>query len=231
MTPKLRAALIHVLTASGAAFGLLGLLAAASAEWTAMFAWLGIALLVDGIDGPLARRYRVAEILPRWSGERLDQIVDYITYIAVPAFALAKADLLPEPFRVPAAIAVLLSSLFHMADLKCKTDEGYFVGFPAIWNILLLYLFALMPPPIVSLAVVLLFVALTFVPILCVHPFRVSALRPLTMLATALWALAAIGAVLNPFPSPPWVQILLVATGLWFAGVGLFRGWRVDGAT
>ena len=116
-------------------------------------------------------------MLPRFSGERLDLIVDYLTYVAVPAYALTEAQLLPEPARLPAAAAILLSSLFHVADLESKTEEGYFVGFPAIWNIVLLYLFALGLPPDVALAVVALFVVATFVPVLAVHPFRVARLR------------------------------------------------------
>lgn len=226
MNTPLRAALVHVLTATGAAFALLALINAAHGEWQRMFIWLGVALFVDTIDGPLARRVRVTEVLPRWSGERLDLIVDYLTYVGVPAFALAESELLPAPFRVAAAIAVLLSSLFHMADLGSKTGAGYFVGFPAIWNVVLLYLFAFTPPPVVSLLIVGTFVLLTFVPILAVHPFRVAELRLVTLPATALWVVAAIGAVANPFPSPPWVKILLALTAATLTAVGLFRAWR-----
>jgi phosphatidylcholine synthase len=226
MTARLRAAAVHLLTATGAAFALLALIDAARGDWQGMFVWLGVALFVDTIDGPLARRARVTEVLPRWSGERLDQIVDYLTYVAVPAFALAQSDLLPAPFRIAAAIAILLSSLFHMADLGSKTGEGYFVGFPAIWNVVLLYLFAFTPPPPVSLAIVAVFVALTFVPLLAVHPFRVAELRVVTLPATALWVVAAIGAVANPFPSPPWVKVLLAVTAALLTAVGLQRAWR-----
>jgi phosphatidylcholine synthase len=226
MNARYCAALVHVLTATGAAFALLALIDAAHGEWQGMFVWLGVALFVDTIDGPLARRARVTEVLPRWSGERLDLIVDYLTYVGVPAFAVAESDLLPAPFRVVATIAILLSSLFHMADLGSKTGAGYFVGFPAIWNVVLLYLFAFTPPPVVSLLIVGFFVLLTFVPILAVHPFRVAELRVLTFPATALWVVAAIGAVANPFPSPPWVKILLVLSAAMLTGVGLFRAWR-----
>jgi phosphatidylcholine synthase len=226
MNARLGAALVHILTATGAAFALLALIDAAHGEWQRMFIWLGVALFVDTIDGPLARRVRVTEVLPRWSGERLDLLVDYLTYIGIPAFALAESDLLPAPSRVAAAMAIMLSSLFHMADLGSKTGAGYFVGFPAIWNVVLLYLFAFTPPPVVSLLIVGFFVLLTFVPILAVHPFRVAELRVLTFPATALWVVAAIGAVANPFPSPPWVKILLVLSAATLTGVGLFRAWR-----
>ncbi len=141
----------------------------------------------------------------------------------VPAFALIETDLLPEAFRLAAATAILLSSLFHVSDVASKTEEGYFVGFPAIWNIVLLYLFALSPPPYVSLFIVAAFVALTFVPILCVHPFRVARLRPLTCLVTAVWIVAAAIAVARPFPSPLWLQALLVVTAAYFTSVGFAR--------
>jgi phosphatidylcholine synthase len=226
MIERLSAAAIHLLTATGAAFALLAFIAAARGDWQWMFIWLGIALIVDTVDGPLARRVGVTRVLPRWSGERLDLIVDFLTYVTVPAFALSQADVLPEPFRVPAGIAILVSSLFHMADQESKTKEGYFVGFPAIWNVVCLYLFAFMPPPFVSLAIVAVFVLLTFVPILCVHPFRVAELRIFSVVVTALWVVAAIGAVANPFPSPLWVKVLLVATAACLTGVGVVRALR-----
>jgi phosphatidylcholine synthase len=223
MSARLSAAAVLCLTASGAAFALLALIAAVRSDWQWMLIWLGVALIVDSIDGPLARRVGVTNVLPRWSGERLDLIVDFLTYVAVPAFALSQADLLPPPSRLPAGIVIVVSSLFHMADLESKTKEGYFVGFPAVWNVVCLYLFAFQPSPSVALAIVAFFVVLTFVPILAVHPFRVVELRSFTWLITALWAVAAIGAVANPFPSPLWVKVLLLATAGCLTGVGAFR--------
>lgn len=223
MNARLGAASVHLLTATGAVFALFALRAVETHDWQMMFVWLGIALVVDAIDGPLARWVGVKEVLPRFSGERLDLIVDYLAYVVVPAFALTEATLLPEGTRVPAAIAILLSSLFHVADLNSKTEEGYFVGFPAIWNIVLLYLFVLEPAPLVSLLIVAFFVAFTFVPLLAVHPFRVERLRPLSCLVTLVWTGTAVIAVANPFPSPLWIQILLLLSAAYFTGVGLYR--------
>jgi phosphatidylcholine synthase len=223
MNARLGAASVHLLTASGAVLALLALRAAHDGDWRMMFVWLGVALVVDAADGPLARKLDVKTVLPRFSGERLDLIVDYLTYVVVPAYALSEASLLPEAARLPAAAAILLSSLFHVSDMHSKTEEGYFVGFPAIWNIVLLYLFALGLPPYAALAVVALFVLATFVPILAVHPFRVARLRVLTCLVTLLWGVAAAAAIANPFPSPLWVQALLVATAFYLAGLGLYR--------
>ena len=226
MSAHIAAACVHLLTASGAVLGLLALRAAHAGDWQTMFVWLGIALVVDAVDGPIARTLKVNAVLPRFSGERLDLIVDYLTYVAVPAFALSLADLLPETYRLPAAAAVLLSSLFHVADTGSKTGEGYFVGFPAVWNIVLLYLFVLGLPPYAALAVVAVFVLLTFVPVLSVHPFRVARARLLTGLVTLLWTVAAVAAIANAFPSPLWVQVLLVASAAYFAGISLHRSLR-----
>ncbi len=226
MSRRLRAASVHVLTAIGAVLALLALRAVHQADWQMLFVWLGIALFVDAIDGPLARLFEVKAVLPRFSGERLDLIVDYLTYVAIPAFVLTETALLPEWSRLPAAIAVLLSGLFHVSDVDSKTEEGYFVGFPAIWNIVLLYLFVLCLPPYGALAVGVGFVLLTFVPILCVHPFRVVRLRILSGLVALVWTVAAAVAVANPFPSTLWVKTALLATAAYFAAVGLERGLR-----
>jgi phosphatidylcholine synthase len=223
MSRLVGAALVHALTASGAMLALLALRSANDGDVQMMFVWLGVALIVDAVDGPLARAIDVKTVLPRFSGERLDLIIDYLTYVVVPAFALYLSDLLPEPFRLTAAAAMLLSSVFHVADLNSKTEDGYFVGFPAIWNVVLLYLFAFQLPPYVALVIVMLFVTLTFVPILSVHPFRVARLRPLTCAVTLVWIAAAAFAVANPFPSPLWVQVLLVLTAVYLASIGLAR--------
>ena len=223
MSRLVGAALVHALTASGAMLALLALRSANDGDVQMMFVWLGVALIVDAVDGPLARAIDVKTVLPRFSGERLDLIIDYLTYVVVPAFALYLSDLLPEPFRLTVAAAMLLSSLFHVADLNSKTEDGYFVGFPAIWNVVLLYLFAFQLPPYVALVIVMLFVTLTFVPILSVHPFRVARLRPLTCAVTLVWIAAAAFAVANPFPSPLWVQVLLVLTAVYLASIGLAR--------
>jgi len=223
MIARLGAISVHLLTASGAVLALLALAAAHLHDWQMMFVWLGAALLVDAADGPLARALKVETVLPRFSGERLDLIVDYLTYVAVPAFALTEATLLPEAARLSAAASILVSGLFQFADTASKTKEGYFVGFPAIWNIVLLYLFALELAPHAALAIVALLVLLTFVPFLAVHPFRVARLRPLTAVVTALWTAGAALAIANPFPSPRWIQALLILTAIYLTSVGLLR--------
>ena len=130
-----RAFAIHVLTASGAAFGLLALILATGGQWSAMFACLGLAMVVDGIDGPLARRFKVAEVLPRWSGDTLDIVVDFVTYVFVPAYAIAGSGLLPPELALPAGLIIVVTGAIYFADHEMKTDDNFFRGFGRNWNL------------------------------------------------------------------------------------------------
>ncbi len=206
----LAAAGVHFFTALGAVCGLLAALAAFDGAWEGMFAWLGLALFIDGIDGSFARIARVEERLPRFSGERLDLVVDYVTYAFVPALALVRAGFLEGALGLIFAALILLSSLFHFADLASKGDDYSFVGFPAIWNIVAFYIFALAASPWVTYAIVASAIVLTFVPMRWVHPMRVVRLRLLTLVITLVWAATAILATWQGFPASPWVQVVLV---------------------
>src|SRR5687768_1224536 len=179
---------VHVLTACGVGVALLALLAAARGEWTLMFLWLGAQLVIDAVDGPLARALNVAERQPRWSGDVLDLVVDFTTYVFVPAYAVAAAGLMPDSWGIVAGFAITVSAALYFADRNMKTEENYFRGFPAVWNLIAFYLLLLRPEPWASAAVVALFVVLTFMPIRFVHPIRVRSLRPLTLALLALWA-------------------------------------------
>ncbi len=219
----LPAAFVHVLTASGAVPGLLALAAASRSQFEIAFAWLGLALIIDGIDGPLARRFRVKEVLPRFSGERLDLIVDYLTYVIVPAVMIAESQLLPENMRLAAAALVAVSSLYHFADRDSKSEDNYFTGFPAVWNLVVFYLVAIPCPPVAALAIVIVLALLTFVPFKWLHPVRVKTLRPLTFAVLALWTLSAATVVAGGFPATPLHQALLLISGAYVLGIGFLR--------
>jgi len=214
---------VHLLTASGAVLGLLALNAATRHDWSGAFMWLGWALVVDGIDGPIARRVKVAEILPRFSGVNLDLIVDYVNYCLVPAFIVMEAGLMAPPFNGIAAAVILLTSLYHFCDQQSKTKDGFFVGFPAIWNVICFYVFVLGAPAwLVSIAIAVLGAA-TFLPVKWPHPLRARALRPLTLGITALWLAAAFAALLQGFPSSVPVKVVFIATAIYVVALGAFR--------
>ncbi len=217
------AAAVHLLTASGAVFGFLALAAAAARQWEAAFAWLGVALIVDGLDGPLARRFDVKTRLSRFSGETLDLVIDYLTYAVVPAFILYGAGLMPAGLATFGAALVLLSSLYHFADANSKTADGFFVGFPALWNLFVLYAFIFAPAPAVVLVGVVAFTALTLVPLKWLHPVRVRALRPVTLAVTVIWAGSAIVALVQGFPASTPIQIIFAFAAVYYVALGLSR--------
>jgi phosphatidylcholine synthase len=212
---------VHVLTAAGAALALLALMAAVHGEWAMMFLWLGLALVVDAIDGPIARALKVAEKLPRWSGETLDLVVDFTTYVFVPAYAIAASGLIPGPLGLASGIVVAVTGTLYFADRSMKTADNFFRGFPAVWNLIAFYLLLLKPPAAVCAATVALFVVLTFVPVRFVHPFRVRRLRTVTVAALTLWAVLALAAVRQELAPPFWISAALCLIAMYFLTVGL----------
>ncbi len=212
---------VHVLTASGAALALLALMAAARGDYPMMFLFLGMALVVDAIDGPLARAARVAEILPRWSGDTLDLVVDFTTYVFIPAFVVADSPLLPDALAVPAAALIAVTGTLYFADRSMKTADNFFRGFPAVWNLVVFYLLLLKPNPWICVAAIVLFAILTFVPVRFVHPFRVRRLRAVTVVVLTLWAALAVAAVRQGLAPEPWVTFALCAIALYFLAAGL----------
>ncbi len=221
--PAALAFAVHVFTASGAALGLLALLAAAASNWPLMFAWLGIALFVDGIDGALARHVDVANRLPRWSGDTLDLVVDFTTYVFVPAYAVAAGGLVPPLAAIPLAIVIVVSGALYFADRRMKTADNYFRGFPAVWNAPVFYLFLLRPDPWIAAAAIVLLAVLTFVPVPFLHPFRVRRFRTFSALLIVAWAALAVVALLRDMSPGPWVTGALCAIALYFLGAGLLR--------
>ncbi len=216
--------IVHILTASGAALVLLALVAAVESRWAAMFAWLGVALIVDAIDGPIARRIRVAAVLPNWSGETLDLVVDFLSYVFLPAFAIASSGLLPAPLALPAGIIIAITGALYFADRRMKTCDNYFRGFPAVWNVAAFYLFLLRPEPWIAAFAVAILAALTFTPVLFVHPFRVIRLRRVSMAVLGLWIILAITAVANNLAPGPGITTGLCLTGIYFFVAGALRG-------
>ena len=173
-----RAFAVHVFTAAGAALALGALIYAVRGEWAAMFSCLGVALLIDGVDGALARRFKVAELLPRWSGDVLDLVVDFTTYVFVPAYAIATGGLLPEPLALPAGLLIVITGALYFADREMKTADNYFRGFPALWNAAAFYLFLFRPAPWLTAAVIVALAVLSFVPFKFIHPMRARSTSP-----------------------------------------------------
>jgi phosphatidylcholine synthase len=188
-----------------------------------MFAWLGLALLVDAADGPLARHFRVAETLPRWSGDTLDLVVDFLTYVFVPAYAIAASGLLGSPLDIGAGIVIVVTGGLYFADRRMKTHDNYFRGFPALWNCVAFYVLLLRPAPWLTASTIVVLAVLTFAPFPFIHPMRVKRLRALNLVLLAAWAMLGLVALARDLAPGPWVTGGLCAIGLYVLAAGVFR--------
>jgi phosphatidylcholine synthase len=212
---RARAFMVHILTALGGAIALLALLEAVREHWSAMFAWLGGALLIDAVDGPIARKLHVKHHLPEWSGETLDLVVDFVTYVFVPAYAITASGLLPTLAAPVLGGAIVVTGSLYFADQRMKTNDNYFRGFPTLWNAVAFYLFLLKPAPALSSLIIVALLVLTFVPIHVLHPVRVERLRSFNLALIVIWSSLALLAVVNDFQVAMPVSFSLCAIALY----------------
>lgn len=220
------AAAVHAFTALGAVAALFATLAVIELNPERLFFWLAVALFIDGIDGTFARAVGVRERLPRFSGETLDLVVDYVTYVFVPVLALlAWGKLAGTPGMVIAAGA-LLSSLYHFADTESKDAAYRFRGFPALWNVVAFYVFALGLSSSQTAVVALLCIAGAFLPLPWVHPLRVKTLRGLTLGVLIAGSIAGAYALHAGLPAPLPAQLVLSAAAIYALGLTVY--WTIS---
>ena len=223
MTLSQKALAVHLFTGTGAVFAMLAMLAAVDQKWSLMFLWLVVAFFVDGIDGPLARRYDVKTNAPEFDGVLLDLIIDYLTYVFVPAYALFKSGLLPGWTGWFAIIIITFASGLYFADTRMKTKDYSFSGFPGCWNMVVLVLFALQPNFYVSLALVAVLAAVMFVPVKFVHPVRTARWRMVTLPMALAWTFFAGWAAWVDFDPASWAHYGLMVTSVYLLGAGAMQ--------
>ena len=209
---------VHIFTAMGAGVALLAMLEAVREHWANMFGWLGVALIIDAIDGPLARKLDVVRRQPNWSGETLDLVVDFVAYVFVPAYAITASGLLLPVAAPVLGIGIVISGAMYFADRRMKASDNHFRGFPALWNAVAFYLFLLRLPPALSTLAVAALIVLTFAPFHVLHPLRVVRLRWLTLWLLASWALLAIYTVACDFDVGAPVIAGLCAIAVYIVG-------------
>ena len=218
-----RAWAVHVFTALGAATAILALMAAIDGNWPVMFAWLALGLFIDGIDGTLARAARVRIFAPQINGDALDLVVDFLNYALVPLVAVWRAGLLSPPVAGILLPCVVAATALYFADTRMKTEDYWFRGFPALWNVAAVYLFAFRPPEFLCAAIIVALAALMFAPVAFVHPVRVTRLRPLTLCATLIWVASAALAISRGFDGGALANAGLALSGLYFVGLSAWR--------
>ncbi|MGO8913239.1 MAG: phosphatidylcholine synthase [Bradyrhizobium sp.] len=209
---------VHIFTALGAGVALIALLQAVREHWAAMFWWLGIALVIDAVDGPMARRLDVVRVQPNWSGEVLDLVVDFVTYVFVPAYAITASGLLLPVAAPLLGVGIAVSGALYFSDRRMKAADNHFRGFPGLWNIAAFYLFLLHLPPGWSSLGIAVLIVLTFIPFNVLHPIRVVRLRRLTLSLIGAWTVLVMIALTNDFQVSPPVTAALCAIAVYIVG-------------
>jgi len=212
---------IHVLTASGAVCGLLALSAIADGQPRMAFVWMFAAVLVDAVDGYLARAVNVTAVTAGYDGVLLDNLVDYLTYAVVPAFLVLRLEVVPPSARAPAAFAIVLASAYQFGQTDAKTRDHFFRGFPSYWNIAVFYLHYLALGETVNLVVIAGLALGTFVPAKWVYPTRMARLRRSTLLLTMAWGVA-LAYVLLSQPIPVGVLRASLAFVAYYVAVSIY---------
>jgi len=215
----------HLFTATGAIWGLLALLAISSGEWVVAFAWMALAVFVDAFDGIWARRVHVKSVLPNFDGALLDNMIDFLNYVFIPAYFLYASNLLPQRYAMLGAVLILLASSYQFCQDDAKTDDHYFKGFPSYWNVMVYYMFIMGATPMINFIVLAILSALVFVPIKYVYPTRTAMHKELTMTLACFWGVINV-AILVRYPVRDtwllWASFLFV---LYYCGLSLYSMW------
>lgn len=223
MKPHHRAYSVHLFTATGAVLAMLALLEAVDYDWSMMFLWLVLAFVVDGVDGPLARKYDVWNYAPRVDGALLDLIIDYLTYVFIPAFALYASGLLDGWLGWAGLFVITFTSALYFAGTWMKTRDYSFTGFPGCWNMVVLVIFAIRPPDWLSLLVILLLAAAQFLPLRFIHPVRTRRWRAVSLPMAFVWTACAAWAAWVSFDPQSWAKIGLVASSIYLLAAGIVQ--------
>lgn len=228
---KIAAWAVHGFTGSGAVLGFLAIISILNNDLVGAFLWLGLALLIDGIDGTIARKIGVTDKTPNIDGSTLDNVIDYLNYVIIPSLMVYWFQLVPLGWEIVIPAGMFLVSLYTFANLNMKTSDYYFSGFPAVWNIAVLYFYILGTNQWINLFVIIFFYILTFVPIKFVHPLRVKKLRNITIFATILWSATTLKLVtanpeINLFSDEKIVMLIWIICSIYFAYVCFNRSMK-----
>ena len=221
---KIAAWAVHGFTASGAVLGFLAIISILNNDLVGAFLWLGLALLIDGIDGSLARKFEVSDKTPNIDGSTLDNVIDYLNYVIIPALMIYWFQMVPNGWEIILPAGMFAVSLYTFANINMKTNDYYFSGFPAVWNIVVLYFYILNTHPIINVIIILLLFIFTFIPIKFVHPLRVKKIRNLTIFCTVLWSATTLKLVttnpdINLFAEQKIVLLIWIVCSIYFATI------------
>lgn len=223
MSIRIKALTVHFFTATGAVFAMFAMLAAVDAKWSLMFLWLVVAFIVDGIDGPLARRYHVKTHAPEYDGVLLDLIIDYLTYVFIPAFALFKSGLLNGWTGWVCLIVITFTSVIYFADTRMKTKDNSFAGFPGCWNMFILVMFATTPSWQVIMILTVIIAISQFTHLKFIHPVRTERWRNISLPIAGIWTALSGYAAWQDFDIGHATIAALSITSLYLMFVGMVQ--------
>lgn len=217
---------VHLFTASGAVIGVWCLVAIHRGDYRGAFFGMLLAVVIDAVDGPLARLARVKEVLPQFDGTKLDDIVDYLNFVVVPLVLIHQADLLPASVSIWILPFPLLTSAYRFCHVSAKTPDHFFTGFPSYWNILAFYYFVGRSPLWFNAIFTLFAAVMVLVPIRYIYPGRTRTLRPLTIGLGILWSAALLIILWQlPDPSPSLVAWSLLYP-IYYTALSFVLHWR-----
>ncbi|MEM1321859.1 MAG: CDP-alcohol phosphatidyltransferase family protein [Bacteroidota bacterium] len=223
---KALAWMVHSFTASGLVAGFMAMLAINQQDWRGAMLWLLAALLIDGLDGSLARRFRVKEVLPYMDGKTMDYIIDFATYAIIPAYFFYMAELTTPPWNLICTIVILIVSALYYGKEGMVSNDMYFVGFPVMWNMVVFYLiFVFQTGPVWNTILIFIFAILHFVPIKFAYPSQAVRFRKLILLITVLFFVALIGILWGYPESSIWLRALAIGTALGYGILAVYNTW------
>lgn len=211
---------VHLFTASGLLAGFMAILAINVKDWRAAMFWLIVALIIDGVDGTFARKFKVTEVLPNMSGKTIDYVIDFATYAIIPAYFFYMAELVSPSWNLPLTFLILMVSAIYYGKEGMVSDDYYFIGFPVLWNMVVFYLvFVLALPFWGNASVIIFFAILHFLPIKFAYPSQATRLKKLTIFASAI-ILLAMPLIVWFYPEvPSWLKWIAIGNLAYFGGL------------
>lgn len=218
---------VHLFTASGLLAGFMAILAINEKNWRLAMAWLFAALVIDGVDGTFARKFKTKEVLPNISGKTIDYVIDFANYAIIPAYFFYSAELVNAPWNLPLALLILLVSVLYYSKEGMVSDDYYFIGFPVMWNMIVYFLvFVFSLGKHGNAAIILIFSILHFVPVKFAYPSRATRLKSLTILMTTIMTLT-MPAIIWFYPEVPmWLRIVATSSLAYFGIIAVVDTFR-----
>ncbi len=228
---RLVSVLVHLLTGFGILAGFFALIAVMNSNQKEAFLWLGLAFLIDSVDGTLARKFNVKKNLPNIDGKMLDSIIDFFNYVIIPSIMIYWFRYVPDEFILLIPAVLILISIYSYVNLNVLTNDNYYNGFPAIWNVIVLYFYIFGTTQIVNLTLLLFLIFLKFSPLKCIHPLRVKKFKILSIFFVSLWFITSVLLIIIKDLSVNsiyeiFLMFLWVVSNIYFISASVFKTFR-----